>query len=158
VNCWARLEDGEAAYQSVLALLRNCTRPNLFDICGMKANSPFQIDGNLGGTAGLIEMMLQSYGNVIRFLPALPGAWPTGSFRGLRARGAFEVDCSWRNGKAVFATLRAGTDGRAGLAAPAGQKIVRVTRNGETVPLESLDARTVSVDFRAGGAYRVEFA
>jgi alpha-L-fucosidase 2 len=159
VNCWARLEDGEAAYQSVLALLRNCTRPNLFDICGMKANSPFQIDGNLGGTAGLIEMLLQSYGNVIRFLPALPSAWPSGSFRGLRARGAFEVDCTWRNGKATFAILRAGADGRVGLAAPAGQQIVRIVRNEEElVSHETVDARTVTVDFRTGSQYRVEFA
>jgi alpha-L-fucosidase 2 len=158
VNCWARLEDGEAAYQSVLALLRNCTRPNLFDICGMKANSPFQIDGNLGGTAGLIEMMLQSYGNVIRFLPALPSAWPDGSFRGLRARGAFEVDCTWRRGKATSATLRAGADGRVGLAAPVGQRILRVTRNGEVVAMQTENDRTVSADFRAGGDYRVEFA
>jgi len=158
VNCWARLEDGEAAYQSVLALLRNCTRPNLFDVCGMKANSPFQIDGNLGGTAGVIEMLMQSYGNVIRFLPALPSAWPNGSFHGLGARGAFEVDCTWRSGKATTATLRAGADGRLGLAAPAGQKIQRVTRNGEIVPQGTVDARTVEADFRAGNQYRIEFA
>jgi hypothetical protein len=69
----------------LLALLRNSTRPNLFDICGPKANSPFQIDGNLGGTAGIIEMLLQSHGGVVRFLPALPSAWHTGSFSGLRA-------------------------------------------------------------------------
>ncbi len=159
VNCWARLEDGEAAYQSVLALLRNCTRPNLFDICGMKANSPFQIDGNLGGTAGLIEMMLQSYGNVIRFLPALPAAWQSGSFRGLRARGAFEVDCEWRNGKAISATLRASTAGRVGLAAPRGQKINRIVRNEEDIVWhESVDEQTVTVDFVAGSQYRVAFA
>ena len=159
VNCWARLEDGEAAYQSVLALLRNCTRPNLFDICGMKANSPFQIDGNLGGTAGLIEMMLQSYGSVIRFLPALPAAWQSGSFRGLRARGAFEVDCEWRNGKAISATLRASTAGRVGLAAPRGQKINRIVRNEEDIVWhESVDEQTVTVDFVAGSQYRVAFA
>lgn len=158
VNCWARLEDGEAAYQSVLALLRNCTRPNLFDICGMKANSPFQIDGNLGGTAGLIEMLLQSYGNVIRFLPALPSAWPNGSFRGVRARGAFQVDCTWRKGKATSAALRTDADGRVGLAAPAGQRILRVTCNGDMVDIQTVDERTVSAAFRAGGLYHVEFA
>jgi alpha-L-fucosidase 2 len=158
VNCWARLEDGEAAYQSLLALLGNSTRPNFFDICGTKANSPFQIDGNLGGTAGMIEMLLQSYGNVIRFLPALPSAWPAGSFRGLRARGNFEVDCAWRGGKATSATMRAGSDGRVGLAAPTGQKILRITRNGNVVPQRTIDAQIVEVEFAAGGLYRIDFA
>jgi len=158
VNCWARLEDGEAAYQSVLALLRNSTRPNLFDICGMKANSPYQIDGNLGGTAGLIEMLLQSYGNVIRFLPALPSAWPAGSFRGLRARGGYEVDCIWSQGKAASAILRAGVDNRVSLAAPANQKILRITRNGQPVPMRTVDPQTVEVELRGGAQYRVVFA
>ena len=163
VNCWARLEDGEAAYESVLALLRNCTRPNFFDICGMKANSPFQIDGNLGGTAGLIEMMLQSYGNVIGFLPALPKAWPAGSFRGLRARGGLEVDCAWRGGKATTATMRASKDVRVALAAPAGQRVARVTRGGEVVPSRPVNERSggersAEVDLHAGMEYRVEFA
>jgi alpha-L-fucosidase 2 len=158
VNCWARLEDGEAAHDSLLALLRNCTRPNLFDICGMKANSPFQIDGNLGGTAGVIEMLLQSHGGVLRFLPALPSAWPSGSFRGLRARGNIEVDCAWHDGKATIATLRANADGRIALAAPAGQRILRVTRLGIAVPLHSVDAQTAQVDLRAASQYRVTFA
>jgi alpha-L-fucosidase 2 len=158
VNCWARLEDGEAAHDSLLALLRNCTRPNLFDICGMKANSPFQIDGNLGGTAGVIEMLLQSHGGVVRFLPALPAAWPSGSFRGLRARGNIEVDCAWHNGKATIATLRANADGRIALAAPAGQRILRVTRLGKQVPLQSVDAQTAQLDLRAASQYRVTFA
>ncbi|MGD0481243.1 MAG: glycoside hydrolase family 95 protein [Terracidiphilus sp.] len=158
VNCWARLEDGEAAHSSLLALLRNCTRPNLFDICGMKANSPFQIDGNLGGTAGVIEMLLQSHGGVVRFLPALPSAWPQGSFRGLRARGNIEVDCAWQNGKATIATLRANADGRITLAAPAAQRILRITRQGKEVPLQSVNAQTAQVDLTAGSQYRVTFA
>ncbi len=85
INCMARLEDGDAAYQSVLQLFRQSTRHNLFDVCGLKENSPFQIDGNLGGPTGLIEMLLQSHANdfekknnVIRLLPALPKAWPNG--------------------------------------------------------------------------------
>jgi alpha-L-fucosidase 2 len=158
VNCWARLEDGEAAHSSLLALLRNCTRPNFFDICGMKANSPFQIDGNLGGTAGVIEMLLQSHGGVVRFLPALPSAWPSGSFRGLRARGNIDVDCAWQNGKAIIATLRANADGRITLAAPAGQRILRVTRLGKEVRLQSANAQTAQVDLTTGSQYRVTFA
>ena len=158
VNCWARLEDGEAAYQSLLALLRNSTRPNLFDVCGIKANSPFQIDGNLGGTAGIIEMLLQSHGGVVRFLPALPAAWPTGTFRGLRARGGIEVDCAWRNGKATGATLRASIAGQIKLAAPAGQKITRVTRGARNAILHQIDAQTAQIELTAGASYRVEFA
>jgi alpha-L-fucosidase 2 len=157
VNCWARLEDGEAAHSSLLALLRNCTRPNFFDICGMKANSPFQIDGNLGGTAGIVEMLLQSHNGVLRFLPALPSAWPKGSFRGLRARGGLEVDCAWSNGKATIATLRANANGHIALAAPAGQRILRVTRLGKEVPLQSVNAQTAQVELRAGSQYRVTF-
>jgi alpha-L-fucosidase 2 len=158
VNCWARLEDGEAAHTSLLALLRNSTRPNLFDICGTKANSPFQIDGNLGGTAGIIEMLLQSHGGVVRLLPALPSAWPTGSFNGLRARGGLEVDCAWRDGKATVATLRPGVDGRISLAAPARQRILRVTRAEKEIQFRSIDDRTVEIQLKKGEAIRLLFS
>jgi alpha-L-fucosidase 2 len=158
INCWARLEDGEAAYQSVLALLRHSTRNNLFDVCGMKANSPYQIDGNLGGTAGLIEMLLQSHGGVVRLLPALPKAWPAGSFRGLRARGGVEVDCAWRGGKAVTAKLRAYVDGPLTLAAPAGQKIAAVTQNGKSLAVKNAATEQVTFAVAAGGRYSVSFA
>ncbi|MGB6742327.1 MAG: glycoside hydrolase family 95 protein [Terracidiphilus sp.] len=158
VNCWARLEDGEAAYQSVLALLRNCTRNNLFDVCGMKANSPYQIDGNLGGTAGLVEMLLQSYGGVVRLLPALPAAWPAGSFRGLRARGAVEIDLAWRNGKATAATLRAGVDGPITLAAPAGQQIAAIAESGRPLQLTPAADGAVTALLKRGAEYAVTFA
>ncbi len=158
VNCWARLEDGEAAYQSVLALLRNSTRNNLFDVCGTKANSPYQIDGNLGGTAGLIEMLLQSHGGVVRLLPALPKAWATGSFRGLRARGGIEIDCVWRNAKATAAALRASADGKVTLAVPAGQRIVAVTQDGSPLALEDAGTMQASFQAEAGREYAVSFA
>ena len=157
VNCWARLEDGEAAYGSMMDMLRYSTRGNLFDVCGMKANSPFQIDGNLGGSAGLMEMLLQSHGGVVRLLPALPKALETGSFRGLRARGGVEVDCAWRGGKAVRATLRAQADGKVRLAAPAGQGVAQVTRGGRAVTLRRADGDVAEFPVTAGAPYSVRF-
>ncbi len=136
INCWARLEDGEAAYQSVLELFRHSTRTNMFDVCGMKSNAPFQIDGNLGGPAGLAEMLLQSHGGVVRLLPALPKAWANGSFRGLRARGGVEVDCAWKGGRLLEATLRVGLDGALTVAAPKGQRVARVMMAGKSVELK----------------------
>ena len=158
VNCWARLEDGDAAYQSVLALLRNSTRNNLFDVCGMKTNSPYQIDGNLGGTAGLVEMLLQSHGGVVRLLPALPAAWPEGSFRGLCARGAIEIDLAWSNDKATTATLRAGVDGPITLAPPAGQQIAAITGSGGTLRTTPAAGGAVTAQLARGAEYRVRFA
>ncbi len=115
VNIFARLLDSDRAYRMYRRLLRYVspdgyngpdarrgggTYPNLLD-----AHSPFQIDGNFGGTAGVAEMLLQSDGNVIRLLPTLPQAWKRGTVRGLRARGAVTVDIFWDNGRVVKAVL-----------------------------------------------------
>ena len=89
---WARMGDGERAHRILRSLLGpQRTYPNMFD-----AHPPFQIDGNFGGAAGILEMIVQSWGNELRLLPALPKAWAAGSVRGIRARGALRLDMEWR--------------------------------------------------------------
>ena len=122
---WARFEEGDLAHESLNVLLRKSTEDNLFDL-----HPPhiFQIDGNLGACAAVAEMLVQSHAGEISLLPALPRAWPNGYVRGLRARGGFEVEIVWRDGKVNGVLIRSSLGGTCK---------IRTKR----VPLQAVDAK-----------------
>jgi alpha-L-fucosidase 2 len=121
-NVYARLGDGDTALAVLDTHLQRVANPNL--TANFQDMAEWEIDGNLGQTAAIGELLLQSQAGEIELLPALPKAWPNGKVTGLRARGGFEVDLAWKDGQLTSATLRSMTG-----------KSCRVRSAGKTIKL-----------------------
>ena len=140
---WARLYDGDRAHKLLSALLEPAivdgahqggTYPNLF--C---SHPPFQIDGNFGGSAGIIEMLIQSHDGSITLLPALPSAWSSGKFEGLKARGDVEVSCQWSEGGVVEAWVTSGRKQKICVRTADGDERMIVCRRGKSTKVTFTD-------------------
>ena len=163
ISFWGRLRDGDHAYTLIRDLLRAAgaknnasmknkmgdgsgTYPNLFD-----AHPPFQIDGNFGGVAGMTELLLQSQMNEIDLLPALPDDWDTGSIKGLKARGNFEVAINWQKHKLTLATIKSIIGGRCQIRTPspikiAGQNVTSVKSSiGYLTTIQTVKGKTYQI-------------
>jgi alpha-L-fucosidase 2 len=158
IGLWARLGDGDKAWESLRLLIEHSTGKNLFDTHpAAPGHSIFQIDGNFGTTAAIAELLLQSHEGEIALLPALPSAWANGSVRGLRARGGVEVALSWRAGRLATAELLAIADGEHTVRLPAGVRLTRVSTTRGEAPI-ARTGETFKLKVLAGQRYELELA
>lgn len=149
LNLWARTKEGDRTYQVLKTLLKTSTATNLWDL-----HPPFQIDGNLGGTAGITEMLLQSHEGYIAPLAAIPTDWDSGSYAGLVARGNFEVAAEWENGAATCFNITSNAGGVASVCYDgiASAKVVRAS-DGRRIDYSVSGANVISFDTEIGETY-----
>ena len=152
INFWARLRDGDRAHKLVEEIISGSTYKNLFD-----THPPFQIDGNFGATAGMTEMLLQSQGDSIDLMAAMPKEWSDGNVTGLRARGNVTVGMEWANSKLTSATLTAGTDSDLQVKyhhlGVSDAKVVN--SQNQAVEYKVVDTDTLSINAKSGETYTI---
>lgn len=158
ITFWARLADGNKAWESLSMLMQHSTNKNLFDTHPARNGAIFQIDGNFGATAAIAELLLQSHSGTIDLLPALPSAWPDGEVKGLRARGGVHVDLHWSEGKAERCVLRPDFGGNYRVRAPQSQTIESITAGSKRVALIRQPDGSVLVALERGRGYHVAFS
>ena len=152
INFWARLEEGNLAHENIIALLAKSTLPNLFD-----NHPPFQIDGNFGGTAAVVEMLLQSHAGEINILPARPDAWKNGFIKGIKARGDIGVDLEWGENKSTTVVLNPGKNCTQKIRPPKDQKIKNVLEDENKISVLTHGDGTSDIIMKAGKKYSIMF-
>ncbi|WP_199443503.1 glycosyl hydrolase family 95 catalytic domain-containing protein [Umezawaea beigongshangensis] len=153
INYWARMEEGGRAHDLVRSLVTpERLAPNMFDL-----HPPFQIDGNFGATSGIAEMLLHSHDGELHLLPALPPAWPSGRFAGLRGRGGYTVGAAWSGGSATELSITCDRDGAVRVRSRAftGTWELRDLTSGAPVQPERVEPDLVRFTGQAGHTYRV---
>ncbi len=148
INLFARLLDGEKAHDHLLQFMNKQIAPNLFDM--VFGAGPFQIDGNFGYTAGVCEMLLQSHSGEIALLPALPKAWPAGSIKGLRARGGFEIEMTWADGKVVTLAIKSAFGKRCRINSPS---LLMMTEDALKPAVKPVGTNVIEFDTKPGKTY-----
>jgi len=156
IGFWARLGDGDKAWESLSMLMQHSTNINLFDTHPTSKAPIFQIDGNFGTTAAIAEMLVQSH-DMIDLLPALPSAWATGSVKGLRVRPGAEIDLRWEQGKVTECSVRPYASGNYGFRAPMGQTLAAVRSKAGEVPLAKQADNSVSAKLEKERSYSLHF-
>jgi alpha-L-fucosidase 2 len=148
INFWARLRDGNHSHTMVEQILKQYTLKNMFDNC-----PPFQIDGNFGAPAGMTEMLIQSQGEFIELLPALPDAWKSGSFKGIKARGNFELTANWENGRLKQLEILSNSGKECKLKYPEIKNLSITQQGGGNVSVSIIDDNTLSFETNPGEKY-----
>jgi len=159
IGFWARLGDGDQAWESLSMLMQHSTNINLFDTHPAEGGPIFQIDGNFGATAAIAEMLVQSHSGSIDLLPALPSVWAEGEVAGLCARGGLMIDLlRWSRGRIDKCAVRPGFSSEYSFRPPKGQRIVGLSpESGSAPPVQRVGGGSISCRLNVGRTYNLIF-